>query len=251
MNTKSGTGNISENNFSDVIEIGSGGQSYRTIYRLSNNTELIKDGKTVTTGKDVVLLQKCSANSSVALEAQKKLQAAVLADTSPNQATQTTGSSNQTSNNKNNFLIGMCSVSSYQKGDPPLDGCSKTQLVNRDIWATGGIIFRPNTTATFFISGAKAPPSSKTEQIFEFPVNYSIISATEIVTTISAKGGCIVKEKYTKIGGDVFAESLPSSGTCDQSQLRANQESVKMGRSRFEMVSDSERTTNMPMQRRQ
>ena len=156
----------------------------------------------------------------------------------PSVPAQTTSSSNQTSN-KNNFLIGMCSVSGYQKGDPPLDSCSKTQLVNRDIWATGGRIFRPNTTVTFYISGAKAIPSSKTEQIFEFPVNYSIISATEIVTTVSAKGGCIVKEKYTKIGSDVFEESLPSSGTCDQSQLRANQDSVKMGRQKTYLIREN------------
>ena len=52
---------------------------------------------------------------------------------------QTTSSSDQTPKN-NNFLIGMCYVSSYQKGDPPLNSCNKTQLENQgytDIEDTG------------------------------------------------------------------------------------------------------------------
>lgn len=139
----------------------------------------------------------------------------------------------------NNFLIGMCYVSSYQQGDPSLDSCSKTQLINSNIWATGGLIFRPNTIVNFFITGAKADLSSKTEKFFEFPVKYSIVSATEIVTTVSAKGGCIVRQKFTKIGRDVFEESLPSGGTCDQAQLRANQEAVKAGRKKIYLIREN------------
>jgi len=135
-----------------------------------------------------------------------------------------------------NFLIGMCYVSSDQKGDPPLNSCRLYDLVNRGVWATGGLIFAQNTATNFFVTGNLADANSKKQFVEPMPISYTVISPTEIITTVNTKSGCVISEKFTKIGNSYFNESLPARGSCSPTQIRANQDGVKNGKVRATLI---------------
>ena len=144
-------------------------------------------------------------------------------------------SQDQTPKN-NNFLIGMCYVSSDRQGYPPLNSCRQFDLVNRNVWATGGLIFAQNTVTNFLFTGSLADSNSRQQFAESMPITYKLISPTEILITTNTKTGCIISEKYLKIGNAYFNESLPARGSCSLSQIKANESAVKSGRKAITLI---------------
>ncbi len=138
-----------------------------------------------------------------------------------------------------NFLIGLCDTSSAPKGDPAVTSCSIPDLAARPVWSTTVNVYKPNSMTLMLIWGSKersSPSGGQSNQIIDLNARYQVVDANTIVATISTPNGCVLPTKFIKSGSAIFKETLAASGNCGEGQIRANQELIKAGRVRANLI---------------
>jgi hypothetical protein len=65
---------------------------------------------------------------------------------------------------------------------------------------------------------------------------YKIENPNSIVINIATPNGCLISEKFTKSGADIFHQTISYSGRCQEGQTRAIQEEIKLGKTKIEYL---------------
>ena len=143
------------------------------------------------------------------------------------------------SGDTNNFLIGLCDISSVPKGDPRVTSCQISALEARPVWSTGVNIYGANSMSNLLVWGRKNRESNyggQQNQNNQSNVTYKIESPDNIIVTIATPNGCSISEKFTKSGSDIFHQTISYSGRCQEGQARAIQEEIKSGKTKVEYL---------------
>jgi hypothetical protein len=126
-----------------------------------------------------------------------------------------------------NFLIGLCDVSSArQLGDPPVKSCRLSDLESRDVHSTSIQIFTHNSLTFMQIPGVQNQGENiQSSQIVDLNIKYQIIDGSTVLATIFS-GGCLIKERYTKVNQNIYKEPISYSGNCTQNQIIASKQAI-------------------------